>query len=263
VQVGAVCFAVAAPTNTAKEENLSIIRSPRPESSYLTIANEVIRDERISYRARGLLVAILSRPDNWVIRAEDLSRQGKEGRDAIRGALAELQLAGYVRIEKTRVGGQFATNSYVYDSPQPISSDGESATVFQALLEVPVRTTVKNKDLGDSIIAEFDQFWNIYGKKVGSKPGALRAFREARKKTSLETILKAIPLLHGSVTGIQFIPHAATWLNGERWLDEYDTRSKIGQTASPPPMSEADRREHTEPPPGLLEAFRTAHKASQ
>lgn len=54
------------------------------------------RDARLSYRARGLLVAILANSVNWRVDADWLAQQGREGRQAILPALRELQEYGYL-----------------------------------------------------------------------------------------------------------------------------------------------------------------------
>lgn len=98
---------------------MSIVRAPRPDRDFMVIRNGLIRDERLSYRARGLLVAILSRPDDWRTTSEQLAREGKEGRDAIRACLRELETAGYV--VSTRVAnerGQWSTERQVFDEPR-------------------------------------------------------------------------------------------------------------------------------------------------
>ena len=118
-----------------------IRRAPRPESDFTQIRNEVLRDERLSYRARGILVAILSRPDNWRVSRDSLARQGKEGRDAINTAINELVDAGYIQREKSQqADGTWATELVVYDSypqdsssyPQVSDSSEEKHADFQA-----------------------------------------------------------------------------------------------------------------------------------
>jgi len=105
---------------------VSIVRAPRPERDYTTLRNEVIRDSRLSFRARGLLISMLSRPDNWRTSAEMLSKespQGKEGRDAIRTALSELEAVGYLRRSRTQdvVTGHWSTDYILYD--EAVESD--------------------------------------------------------------------------------------------------------------------------------------------
>lgn len=95
-----------------------IVRSRR--SKHFTIVdNAVLEDERISFRAKGVLVFVLSKPDNWKISERHLARVGHEGVTAIRAALKELELAGY--IERQRIkgeGGRFEWESVVFDTPQ-------------------------------------------------------------------------------------------------------------------------------------------------
>ena len=98
-----------------------IIRGPRPEGHFTILRNVVLRDETLSFRARGILACVLSRPDDWRTTSETLAKQsgGREGRDAIRTALKELERAGYLRRYKVndKATGQITTVTYIFDEP--------------------------------------------------------------------------------------------------------------------------------------------------
>lgn len=97
---------------------MTIIRAPRT-NNFTIIPNQALRDSSLSYRARGILAAILSQPDNWQTSSERLARQGKEGRDSIRAALQELETAGYIRrVRQQNSEGRFETITFIFDSPQ-------------------------------------------------------------------------------------------------------------------------------------------------
>lgn len=85
----------------------------------------------------------------------------------------------------------------------------------------------------------FDDFYMAYPRKVG-KGHAERAYRTACKKIKPEKLLEAVKIFSASQSGKdpKYIPHPATWLNGERWADddppthgEPDQRPKYGDIA--------------------------------
>lgn len=63
----------------------------------------------------------------------------------------------------------------------------------------------------------FDAFWEAYPRKV-SKGHARKAWASAIRKSSPATIIRAVAEARWS-RDPKFIPHPATWLNGERWND--------------------------------------------
>lgn len=68
---------------------------------------------------------------------------------------------------------------------------------------------------------EFDKWYQAYPRRIG-KGGARRAYATALTKIDVETLLLACEAYARAVSGKErdFIPHPATWLNQERWLDD-------------------------------------------
>lgn len=98
----------------------AIRRGPRPQR-FDILDQRVVRDQRLSYRARGVLVRLLSNADDYSMSAVDLAREGKEGRASILSALKELRLAGYVITKHCQdERGRWRTESVVCDVPQPV-----------------------------------------------------------------------------------------------------------------------------------------------
>ena len=88
---------------------------------------------------------------------------------------------------------------------------------------------------------EFDDWWKHYPRKVG-KGQARKAYRAARKKTTPETLTSALAAQRSILLarGERFCPHAATWLNGERWDDQQSQHLALVENdpASLPPVEE-------------------------
>lgn len=98
-----------------------IIRAARPPRGWTEIYHDTARDARLSYRARGVLVRLLTNSDGYRMTADDLAREGREGRDAVLSALRELRGAGYVIVRKTQSSdGRWRTETFVFDTPQQI-----------------------------------------------------------------------------------------------------------------------------------------------
>jgi hypothetical protein len=81
-----------------------------------------------------------------------------------------------------------------------------------------------NKSKVNNTTKQFDIFWKAYPKKV-AKGQAERAFEKLKPDESLMKIISsAVENQKKSEQwlkdGGQFVPHAATWLNGKRWEDE-------------------------------------------
>lgn len=142
-----------------------IVRSPRPDSHFTILANETLRNPKLTLRARGLLALLLSYPDNWRTSSTSLALVCPDGRDAIRTALRELDTAGYLRRIKTQdEAGRWTTDTFVYDTPQtstasspacPQPTPGNPTPESQAILERPIKKNhVKESSLSSRVRTE-------------------------------------------------------------------------------------------------------------
>jgi hypothetical protein len=95
-----------------------IIRTARKER-YTIVDNRILEDSRLSFKAKGVLCYLLSRPDNWTESDDHLATIGLEGESAIRSALKELETAGYLqRKRRQNDKGLFEWEHYIYDESQ-------------------------------------------------------------------------------------------------------------------------------------------------
>ncbi len=87
---------------------------------YTVMSNIHLRDKNLSLKAKGLLSLMLSLPDDWEYTLTGLAAINRESKDAIRSAIHELEVAGYVRRRQTvDARGKFSRSEYiVYEEPQ-------------------------------------------------------------------------------------------------------------------------------------------------
>ena len=155
-------------------------------------------------------------------------------REVARAASEDPSLKGLVSVESVI---RFASDT---------QSDTQS-TEYPASIPIPQPSALSqqnpalNHRRGDGYA--FEAFWDLYPRKV-SKGHAVKAWGAATKRTEppviIEGLRRQLPAL-GKLES-RFIPHPATWLNGERWADQPAT-SGAERTAW-------DRVEHLNPRPG-------------
>ena len=72
------------------------------QSNYTKVGNYFIRDPNLSLRGKGMLTLLLSLPEDWQYSIAGLSTITKEGEDAVRSALKELEWRGYLERRRRR-----------------------------------------------------------------------------------------------------------------------------------------------------------------
>ena len=110
--------------------------------NYTVMSNEHLRDPRLSLRAMGLMSRMLSDSDSYQHSIAGLAAVCKEGRDAVRKTLQELEAAGYLVREQTRQGGSFSACDYTLYEHSRKPYEGER-------IATPSCATVRNDTIED------------------------------------------------------------------------------------------------------------------
>jgi hypothetical protein len=75
------------------------------DNPYVMIDRRPVDNPELSFKAKGILTYLLSRPDGWEVNVPDLVNHGTDGPSAIRTGLKELRSAGHIHYNTQREGG--------------------------------------------------------------------------------------------------------------------------------------------------------------
>ena len=96
------------------------------ENPYAQIDRRVIENTDLSFKARGILIYLLSKPDGWEVNMVDINNKSTDGMAAVRSGVKELQAAGYLKHERihNQDTGVIAKHIWtVHESPLPPHTD--------------------------------------------------------------------------------------------------------------------------------------------
>jgi hypothetical protein len=97
-----------------------IIRISKDKNNpYVIVNKEFVNDPLISWKAKGILLYLLSKPDDWKVYESDIICHSTDGRDSVRSAIKELIENGYIiRSRKRDEKGRLNSAEYVvYEIP--------------------------------------------------------------------------------------------------------------------------------------------------
>lgn len=220
---------------------------------FTTVMNDIFKETGLSLKAVGLFCKMHSLPDSWDYTISGLGKICKDGKDAIRAGLRELEAAGYlVRSQSHDQEGKFGGSVYtLYAVPnQPLAGFPTTGnpttgkpTTEKPLTENPTQLNINqenNKEEIPPIVPQggrkrrevkqepdwkperFAGFWAFYPRGE-SKQAAISAWDKLRPSDELidrmGIALKDQLARENWQRGIG-IPYASTWLNQRRWEDE-------------------------------------------
>jgi hypothetical protein len=104
---------------------------------YVIINKAAMENPALSFKAKGILAYLMSRPDGWEVSVADLVNRGIDGKASIRAGLQELEEAGHMRRYASRKQGRITGwHIEVYElpiagpnDPHPIPPDTDNRNV--------------------------------------------------------------------------------------------------------------------------------------
>jgi len=109
------------------------------KTNFTVLSNIPLRDKKLSLRSKGLLAFMLSLPENWDYTIRGLESVLKEGRDAIRSSIKELEESRYVVRRRVRDNkGVLGGVEYdLYMEPSDNQPKSENPTLDKPTLDEP------------------------------------------------------------------------------------------------------------------------------
>src|SRR5690625_2893052 len=74
----------------------SIVRIKK-ETNFVVMDKTFLHDTSLSWKAKGIMAYMLSKPDNWTFYIEELIKNSTDGKASFRSGFKELQDQGYVK----------------------------------------------------------------------------------------------------------------------------------------------------------------------
>lgn len=106
----------------------------------------------------------------------------------------------------------------------------------------------------------FDDFWALYPKRVAKKDAriAWAKISPRNHQIILESLFEWSRIWSGR--DLEYVPHPATWLNGERWEDDFPPGHKPYTATQQRQEEKQEIGERKAMPPHVLEAIRRIRK---
>lgn len=95
----------------------SIVRI-RKNSNFVVMDKTSLNDKRLSWKAKGIMAYMLSKPDDWTFYLDEIATHSTDGMSSFRSGFNELKKLGYIqRVQSRDETGKFNWETIVYEQP--------------------------------------------------------------------------------------------------------------------------------------------------
>jgi len=215
------------------------------QKGFTTIDNKVIRDDKLSWKARGIFAYLWSQSDDWNFYETEIVKHSVDGRNSLRTGLKELEKFGYlkrkrIRNDKGQVGESewMLSENPMFDVPMyknPTQGNRTLRTTNQKNKQ-PEEILTKEHSAFDNaphvFEEEFRKVWDQYPNKKGKKEAFnhYKAWRKKSVKNTNEYLLERLSLYkkHLAANSWKQPMNGATWFNG-RFDDQLEVPQEQGE----------------------------------
>ncbi|NSM28286.1 hypothetical protein HRD95_06815, partial [Enterococcus faecalis] len=126
--------------------------------NFTQIRNEAVRDKKLSWKARGILVYLASLPPDWKIYKSEVMTHSKDKKDSFNSGWKELIRRGYIRGFNNRNRGKFSgytwivTDNPVRGIPESDFPDSDKSQYGKSATTNTYNTNTNNTNIFDTII---------------------------------------------------------------------------------------------------------------
>lgn len=152
---------------------MGIIKREKRDTPFVVFDTTPLNDPNLSWKAKGILAYLLSKPADWQIYIKDLVKRSKDGKDSTSSGILELIEAGYITKEKTKnkENGQFDGWDYtVADFPMsgnPTTGNPQLLNKEESCNEHKLSLSEENEDSESDNFSE-DEFDSRLGPDIGN-----------------------------------------------------------------------------------------------
>ena len=177
---------------------------------WTTVDNVWVKDPTLSAKAKGILIYILSLPDDWDIYIKELVTHFFDGTDGIKSGLVELKQKGYIEVVAKRAkNGKITTwDYYIFENPQTEALQVEKPLVVDpTLLSTKEKLNTKKTNVDLANYKEPIEVLNqLTGRSFKVDNGTYLGMIRARVKdgSSLEEVIEVIKYICKERMGTKF-----------------------------------------------------------
>jgi hypothetical protein len=223
---------------------MATFRVFKESGSFVTVHKNFIHDDNLSWKAKGILLYLLSRPDDWQVYETEIVKHSSDGLSGLKSGIKELEQVGYIQRNRKRDDkGRLKEYEYlVYEQPNHIrfsnvgktnvgnsyigkTNVGESHTTNNNstnndLTNNNNTNNDSNTSATDVTRERFEEWWKLYDKKLDKKK-AFSLFKSALKEHSYETIMNGTREYLKTITNKQYQKYPKTFLSQESYMNDF------------------------------------------